>query len=414
MDNPEPTRPSVWSGANFRRFIIINSIETLAIGMVMAVLPLLISEKFGSGDELVMSSALLIVPRVIFAPIIGDFLLKKGPKLIACITMAGLAGIFLSQALLENYWLFQGTIVLRALIGMACVASLMTLQAWTIPKGQNLEANGVYLATSRVVFFSAPFLVKLGQGYVTTEQFFYIIAGFFVVASSLTLSLSFPSSTSSPSDAVEKNTTSSYTALIRLFRQKTILFRLFMPLFGYFILTGIYRLFLLWTTIHVFHYPKASYLSLLTAQGAGNILFSLIAAWSIKKLTRKLAMTKLYSVLRILSILSFIALTLVPSFYGIMIVLMLGVLPQTMATICFYTLLQKHLTKQEQSVVHTLTFPICQFFGLLGNLLAFTYTHNYLSLTHFWLLAGAIALSIALLPWLGRLKNEIQEENTKP
>lgn len=405
MDSPTPTKSSVWSDANFRTFIMLNSLETLAIGIVMTALPLLISDRFGSGDELIISSALLIIPRVIFAPMIGGFLLKKGPKLIASIALIGLAGIFLSQALLENYWLFQGTIVLRAIIGMGCVASLRTLQAWTIPKGKNLEANGVYLATRRIVFLSAPFLVTLGQGYVTTEQFFYIIAGFFVVASSLTLSLSLPSSTSSPSDAIEKSTTSSYTALFKLFRKKTILFRLFMPLFGYFILTGIYRLFLLWTTMDVFHYPKASYVSLLTAQGVGSALVSFIAPWGIRKLTRKLAMTKLYFVLRILSILSFVALAWAPTFYGMIAILLLGALPQAMTTICFYTLLQKHLTKQEQSIVHTLTFPICQLFEFFGNLLAFTYTHAYLSLTHFWLLIGTIALSLAVSSLLFKQKS---------
>jgi len=156
-------------------------------------------------------------------------------------------------------------------------------------------------------------------------------------------------------------------------------------------------LFLLLSTLHTFHLPKTVFISLLTAKGLGSVFASFISPILVRKITKKVNVGQFYFIMRLAAILCLLPLGWMSTVYGMMGWLVFATLPSTLASLCFFTLLQTHLTKKEQGIVHTLTLPLSFSFGLIGTFLSFTYTHHLLSLQNLWLLISAVSLAIALI-----------------
>jgi len=395
MEYVDNNKSSLWKNGGFREFIMINSLDTLAIGIIRVTLPTLVKDRFGIGRAQVVTATLLLFPKIILTPFISRLMVKKRPGLIAGLSMLGLAGVLLCQAWTVNYRFFQATVVLRSIIDIACISSLRTLLAYVIPKGQNTEANGIYLMIERSLFlFLAPFFVRLK--YFTTEQYFYIVSGMLLIASLLAI---YRYNRGIKREVDEKEDVGySYFDLLQLFRQKKVLFSLYLPVFGSFFFNSALFLFLFWSSLHTFQHPQINFASLLTARGLGTVLASFIAPWIVKNLSKKISVHRVHLAARLLIILILASLSFTQNSFVAITILILSRLPQAIASVCFFTLTQKTLKKKVLGMVYTLTFPIYAVFELLGSLLGFIYTDHYLSLQGFWLLTSGISLVITLIP----------------
>ena len=86
-----------------------------------------------------------------------------------------------------------------------------------------------------------------------------------------------------------------------------------------------------------------------------------------------------------------------------LVALVIAGLPEMLAGVCFFTLMQRHLPPHQAEIFYSLSAPI--FYGciILGTLLGGLYTQNLIGLGEFWLLISMLCLGTAL-PFLPRIR----------
>jgi hypothetical protein len=75
------TSPSPWKSADFRRVGFALAFYSFCSWMLVAALPLLVAQRFGTGTDLVGSLALRLAPRILFAPAAASLIRRAGSRL---------------------------------------------------------------------------------------------------------------------------------------------------------------------------------------------------------------------------------------------------------------------------------------------------------------------------------------------
>src|SRR5690606_669265 len=119
--------------------------------------------------------------------------------------------------------------------------------------------------------------------------------------------------------------------------------------------------------------------------GIGALLGSLIAPKIIAYLNKNMHMLNIYLCMRILQVVSLSLLAWIPCFKVALILLLLASFPEVVASICFFTLIQKTLNHQEEGIYHTLGLPLYNIVAMLGTAFGGFYTSHLLTLQQFWL-----------------------------
>jgi len=383
---------------NFYRFLLVYVLYNLASWGATAAFSLLVAKKFGTGSDLIISLVLRILPRLSAAPLLSSMVLKIGPKLTAGILLVGLAMGNLALPHVHTYGLFQGLNVCMGIINMGIIASLVTLRTQVLPTGKNVSANAMFATVERVSQIVAPALIGILLKFCSMLYCFYAIAllvsGTGLLVTTLQLQHTATSQIASP------HIRPSYISFIRLLFSKPVLWMLFIPTLGYGVVLGSLNTFLLWSTTEIFHQLEEKWVLLLTAHSIGAIVGSVIAPRVIASVS-EIRILNLYLWVRLCKLVWLIALAGITKFsYALGILAMAGI-PESIGSVCFFTMIQTTLTNREEALYHSLSIPLFNLFVVLGICCSWSYTTHWLSLREFWLfiifLAGLSVFSCLLL-----------------
>lgn len=369
---------------NFYRFLFAYALYSLVCWASVAALPLLVTQKFGSGSALVVSLALRMLPHVFFAPMISATLLKVGPKLTNSLGLLGLAIGTLLLPHIDHYPAFQGVNLGIGIVNMGIAASLMTFRSRVLPTGKNIAANAAFITIDRISQILAPILTGFLLSCAPIVYSFYIRA-LLLLCAALIIATVQETSTATPKQA-SPTIRASYAALLRLFSSTSLLWVIFLPALGYAILLGGMKPFLLWSTTKTFHRPEDEWILLLTAHGIGAMIGSLLAPRIIAWLRSHVNLLRIYLWARLCTLLWLIGLVGITRFaYAPAILAIAGAL-EVIGSVCFFTMIQTTLTNRQEAIFHSLSIPLFKLFIVLGTSCSWGYTAHWLGLKEFWLL----------------------------
>ncbi len=381
--------------SNFKKFIAAYAVYSLAKWISLSALPLLVAQKFNPGGTLVISLALKLLPQVILAPFLATMLLKKGPQVIAIVTILWLA---VGQIILphtHDYLLFQGIILLTGIMDTAIGASVLTWRSQLIPKGKDIAANAFFSVVERASKIIGPGLTTLILWKLSITQSFYALSLLLVVAAIILLITKRQPSIKATPTSSKVN----YLSFLKLFMHKPILWAIYIPGLGYAILLGTLNLFLFWSNTKTFHQAESQWTILLTAHGIGAMFGSIIAPKALSWIHKKMPLLQSYLWLSLLRSIGFISLAWISHFGLACTALVCIGLPEMLEVVCFFTLLQRYLQSGEEIIFYTFNMPIFGGFIFLGTLVGGIYTKSLISLQGFWVLSCVLSMFL-IIPFL--------------
>ncbi len=116
---------------------------------VIASLPILVADRFGTGMALVLSLGLRILPKVLLAPAAGILLRRFGPARIASIALVPLAVLTALLPLCHSLWLLQTLVAVTGTLDVFITPGLLSLRGPVMPAGLEMVGNTLCSAANR-------------------------------------------------------------------------------------------------------------------------------------------------------------------------------------------------------------------------------------------------------------------------
>jgi predicted MFS family arabinose efflux permease len=377
---------------SFRSFIAVHAIYSLAKGISISILPLFVAKKFNTGDMLVISMSLRLLPTIVCTPILANVLARIGFKRLALIAMIWLAIVQLILPHISNSILFESLILLTGIIDTIIVASLLALRSQVIPVGKNISANAVLSIIESISRIVGPGLTIVMLWKLPLLQSFYSIALLLLIAALLLMCTYIPFEKSSSLHVK----TVHYSSFLKIFYKKPILWYIYIPSLGYAILVGTRNLFLFWSNKDVFQNVESQWSLLLTLHGCGAILGSIIGQKVLNWINNKISLVETFLYLGLLRSIGYLTLAWVSNFNIALVTLATIGIPEILETICFFTLIQKYLEGKEKDIFYMLNIPIYYSFVILGTLSGKLYTTGMTTLKTFWILTSIVSAMVTL------------------
>jgi hypothetical protein len=380
---------------SFRSFITVHATYSLARWISVSTLPLFVAQKFNSGDVLVISMSLRLLPTIICSPLVANILPRIGFKKLAIIAMIWLAITQLILPHTNNKALFEGLILLTGVIDTVIMASILALRSHVIPAGKNIPANALFSMVESVSRIVGPGLTIILLWKLSLTEGFYSIALLLLVATFFLICTNIPFTKS-----ISAHTkTIRYSSFLKIFYRKPILWYVYIPSLSYAILVGTKNLFLFWSNKETFQNAEPQWNLLLTMHGCGAIIGSMLGRKFLGWINKKVSLVEVFLYLGLLRSVGYLALAWVSNFNIALGMLAAIGLPEILETICFFTLLQNYLEGDEKNVFYMLNIPIYYSFVILGTLSGRLYTTGIITLQNFWILTTIVS-SIAIIPFL--------------
>ncbi len=379
--------------------IVAYAIHTLSRWAFLSMLPVVVMQKFSSGSTIVIALALELLPRVLFAPLIAKIMLRKGAKNVASIAIICCAPIYISLLHIDSHTFLQVLMLLLGFFDAAITAAALVIRSQVALAGKNITTNAIFATAERSSKMIGPALASIFLRKLSILHSTYIIVLFSVVASVLL----FASPVQRKSTSISQSQPVSYCAFLSLFRKNPVLWSLFVPTLGYALILGAISLFLYWANTAIFQKPEDLWTILLTLRGAGAVIGGLLASKILHFTQKKTPLLKAWPWIGLTRALCFLPLALTTQWEFFLVALVIAGLPEMLAGVCFFTLMQRHLPPHQAEIFYSLSAPI--FYGciILGTLLGGLYTQNLIGLGEFWLLISMLCLGTAL-PFLPRIR----------
>lgn len=388
------------------QFIVGYGLYSLAAAGSMVALPLLVTQRFGMGNELITSLLLRLLPRVVCAPLLGAIVVQRGGKFTIIITTIGLTIGTVALPHVTHYRAFQGLNVCMSILHMSAITALLALRAHIIPPGKNFIANARFAMVERLANIAAPTLISVLLYFCSILYAFCVVGVFFLLTTLVVWTTKIHVSTA-PTNTTAPTMNTSYIGLLGLLREKPVLWTMFLPALGFGLIEGAKYSCLLFSTVHIFHNAESQYTSLLTAYGLGALIGSWIAPTAIAWMGPQVSTSTIYLWISLLESIVMASLAWIPTFSGAIIMLGAAGIPEAIVSVCFFTTLQRNLAPQQEGLFYALTFPLFNTAIILGTACSRLYTTSWLGLRQFWLLIiGLNILTILPLLFTTNKRNE--------
>ena len=387
----------LWRYPNFRSFTVVLTIYYLMNWMSIGALPVLVGLKFGVGLELVLSLGLRIAPRVLFSPL-NVFLVRLfGPRLIAAAGLLVAAILTLTLPFVGSLLAFQVLVVAIGIADVAVTPSLLALRAAVTKPGYNLSANSIFQSIDRLSKIIGPAFAAMALAGVGVLLTYATMAGMAVAAAALMIRFG-------PRDpekrTVEKTQTDDgLCQVIGDFARDPIIWAIVAPAACFMITLGAMQPFLVWLNARTLGGDPEMWAILLSAQGGGALLGALISGFGARWLERHISLLTIYLWASLIEGLIHLLLVWATSHTVAISILVLGGIPEMVAYVTYFALIQNRVPAGRQAVFYGLSVPVMDLFLVVGAAMAGLHANGMLSLQSFWLIAVSFSI-LPVLPWL--------------
>jgi len=152
----------------FRGLLLALLCNGLGTWCVIASLPLLVADRFGTGMALVLSLGLRILPKALLAPFAEMLLRRFGAARIASNALVPLAVLTALLPLCHSLWLLQALVAATGTLDVFITPGLLSLRGPDMPEGLEMVGNTLCSAANRAAQVMGPALgglaVMIGFG----------------------------------------------------------------------------------------------------------------------------------------------------------------------------------------------------------------------------------------------------------
>ncbi|MBZ7923433.1 MFS transporter [Ensifer adhaerens] len=388
---------NLWGNAAFRRISLVLTVDSFCSWMLVAALPLIVAARFGAGVELVGSLALRLLPSLLLAPIVASLLRRSGPRLPVLCSLFVTAVATPSLAFATDAMTLQMIVLVIGAADAVITPGLLTLRAAVVPAGRNMEANTAFQAIDRFAKIFGP--PAAGLAAASTSIVATLVALALAQIGAVLLLMLQPGDKPVRQNAAPSDASGFGRETIAIFRENPLLWALLLPAFGYMVSLGALQPFLFWLNRDQFHLGPEMWTLLLAAQGAGALIGAVVSHRLAGALTTTRALLRAYLLSSLFEGLSTFALIFAPNYLAASTLLIVGGIPEMVAFATYFTLVQRCLPLERQTVLYAISLPLMDACLIAGIVSGALYTSNLLSLGQFWLFASACAV-LPVLPFL--------------
>jgi hypothetical protein len=374
----------------FRALWLALLCDNLGNWCVIAALPILVAERFGTGMVLVLSLGLRILPKLVLAPLAGLVLRRFGPNRTAGCAMLAMA---LLTALLP--WCAD-VVLLQVLLGaigtldIFILPGLLSLRGPVTPPGLEMACNTLFSVSDRAAKIAGPALGGLAVAAGLVPAF----VGFaLLIALSAIPVLRLTGQASAAVSPTARRTGSGLVGFLRLLRVDRQITGLMIAAVTYSVMLGGLRPFLFWANRDWFGASDTAWTGLLIAQGVGALIGAVVSAVFVPRLMRTISAYTLAMVAGIMEGSGHMLLLFVHTSAQAMTVLALAGIPEIISTAAWFTAIQARLSPDRQGSFYTFAAPLWDVAFAVGIASAGLHAEGVLSLSAYW---AAISLTATL------------------
>ncbi|WP_104665617.1 MFS transporter [Ensifer adhaerens] len=390
---------NLWGHAAFRRISLALAVDSFCSWMLVAALPLVVASRFGAGAELVGSLALRLLPSLLLAPFVATLLRRSGPRLPVLCALSATAVAIPGLAFAPDAMTLQMVVLVIGAADAVITPGLLTLRAGVVPAGRNMEANTAFQAIDRFAKIFAP--PAAGLAVASTSITVTLLALALAQIAAAWLLMLQPCNEPAKQQPAPLPASSFGREAVAILREKPLLWALLLPAFGYMVSLGALQPFLFWLNRDQFHLGPEMWTLLLAAQGAGALIGAFVSHRLAGALTNTGTLLRAYLVASLLEGLSTFALIFAPNHLVAGGLLIVGGIPEMVAFATYFTLVQRCLSLERQTVLYAISLPLMDVCLIVGIVSGALYTSSLMTLGQFWLFASACAV-LPVLPFLKR------------
>ncbi|WP_077967881.1 MFS transporter [Ensifer adhaerens] len=389
----------LWGHAAFRRISLVLAVDSFCSWMLVAALPLAVATRFGAGAELVGSLALRLLPSLLLAPFVAALLRRSGPRLPVLCALLATAVAIPGLVFAPDAMTLQMIVLVIGIADAVITPGLLALRAGVVPDGRNMEANTAFQAIDRLAKIFGPPAAGL-MAAATSISATLLALALAQIGAVLLLRLQ-PGDKPAQQRAAPPHASGFTKEAIAILRENPLLWALLLPAFGYMVSLGALQPFLFWLNRDQFHRGPEMWTLLLAAQGAGALIGAFVSHRLAGALTNTETLLRAYLVSSLLEGLSTFALIFAPNQLVASGLLIVGGIPEMVAFATYFTLVQRCLSLERQTVLYALSLPLMDVCLIAGIVSGALYTSSLMTLGQFWLFASACAV-LPVLPFLKR------------
>jgi predicted MFS family arabinose efflux permease len=385
---------SLLRAPGFRVYWLALLCNNLAAWCVIAALPILIADRFGSGMALVVSLGLRVIPKVVLAPLAGALLNRYGPARVASLAMAAQAVLTASLPWAGSLSLLQALIAVIGTLDLFVMPGLLALRAPVTPPGREMASNTLYSVADRAAKVVGPALggMVIGVGAGAAFALFGVMTA---VAAVVVLRLASLPHAGRRRDRARTGSLHAFLAMLADHQVAGLL----IAAVTYSVMMGGLRPFLFWANHDWFGASDSAWTGLLAAQGVGALIGAVVSAMFVGRLLRGMSAYSLTLAAGLLEGVFHLLLLFAQSAPEAMLLLALAGIPEIVSTAAWFTAAQIRLPVERQAILFTYSAPLWDLAFALGTLSAGLHARGTLSLSGYWAMVSLIS-SAPLLPLL--------------
>jgi len=383
----------------FRAYWIALLAESLGSWCVLGAIPILVAERYGAGNELVLSLALRLAPKILLAPVSGMVLRRFGAAHTAGSAMLAMGVLTAALPWCPSFAILQIAIFGIGVFDVFINPGLLALRGAVTPRGLEMAGNTLFSVADRLAKISGPVVGGLG-----------VAAGFkpAFLAFGIAIALSgLPVARLDAGPAADDTPHGRWRILepIREFgqilRQEPRLAGLLICAVSYVVLMGGLRPFMFWANRDWYGASDAAWTGLLAAQGLGALVGALAAGMFSRPLLRAMSAYTVTLVTALMEGALHLVLLATWTSSQAMIVLALAGIPEVISTAAWFTVVQERLAPKQQTVFFALSMPMWDCAFAVGIASAALHANGMLSLPAYWLMISLISTlpNVPLLLW---------------
>ncbi|HET6609945.1 MAG TPA: MFS transporter [Rhodopila sp.] len=385
---------SLLQAPGFRAFWCALLCNNLASWCVIAALPILIAERFGSGMALVVSLGLRVIPKVVLAPLASRLLDRHGPARVASLAMAAQAVLTVGLPWAHSLSTLQALIAAIGTLDLFVMPGLLALRAPVTPRGQEMAGNTLYSVADRAAKVVGPALGGMVIG-VGTDLAFALFGVATAIAAIMVLRLASLPHAGGRRGRARTRSLRAFLAMLANYQVAGLL----IAAITYSVMMGGLRPFLFWANHDWFGASDSAWTALLAAQGVGALIGAVVSAMFVGRLLRGMSAYTLTMAAGLAEGLFHLLLLFAQSADQAMLLLVLAGIPEIVSTAAWFTAIQERLPVERQGILFTFSAPLWDLAFALGTLSGGLHAQGMLSLSGYWAMVSLIS-SAPLLPLL--------------
>jgi hypothetical protein len=376
----------------FRAFWLALLCDNLGSWCVIAAMPTLVAERFGTGMVLVASLALRIVPKLLLAPLAAGLMRRFGPARLASTAMLLMAALTAALPWCGSLALLEILIAAIGTLDLFIMPGLLTLRAPVTPPGLEMAGNTLCSVADRAAKVAGPALGGLAMLAGLGPAF----AGFALLTAASAVPVARLSGVVAPACDAPHGSLWPVLAIIRADRQVA---GLLITSVTYLVMLGGLRPFLFWANSAWYGASDTAWTWLLAAQGAGALVGAMVSTLVVPGLAPWMSAYRLSLLTGLAEGAMHLLLLLATSSMQAIAVLALAGIPEIICTAAWFTAIQARLPAAQQGSFYTVMAPLWDLAFALGIASAALHAEGMLPLSAYWALVSLIA-TLPLLPLL--------------